>query len=329
MEQMEYLLSSNEPWTRYRARIDLLDQSEEHPAVKNARSEMLSQSSVLSVLAAANQWGERVLKRHNDASHPIHALGVLADFGFRMDDEGVGGIVEKVLSYQSAEGAFQTLLFIPSAFGGTNEDTWTWVACDAPLLLHALISFGLCDDPRVQKALRHLNGLVEENGFRCCAAPELGRFRGPGRRDDPCPIANLYALKLFSLLPCEKDKPAAHKAAEMLLDHWADEWGKKYYLFGVGKTFRKIKYPFVWYDLLHALEVLSRFEHVRTDERFLGMARTLFAQADQDGRYTAGSIYQAWKNWSFANKKQPSPWLTFLVLRIQKRLGFFTPILPG
>jgi hypothetical protein len=31
-------------------------------------------------------------------------------------------------------------------------------------------------------------------------------------------------------------------------------------------------------------------------------------------------MYVAWKGWSFADKKTPSPWLTFLVRRIQKRV---------
>jgi hypothetical protein len=31
-------------------------------------------------------------------------------------------------------------------------------------------------------------------------------------------------------------------------------------------------------------------------------------------------MYQAWKGWSFADKKASSLWLTLLVLRIQKRI---------
>jgi hypothetical protein len=31
-------------------------------------------------------------------------------------------------------------------------------------------------------------------------------------------------------------------------------------------------------------------------------------------------MYRAWKGWSFADKKNPSPWLTFLVLRLQRRV---------
>ena len=31
-------------------------------------------------------------------------------------------------------------------------------------------------------------------------------------------------------------------------------------------------------------------------------------------------MYRAWKGWSFADKKHPSPWLTFLVLRVLNTL---------
>ena len=68
------------------------------------------------------------------------------------------------------------------------------------------------------------------------------------------------------------------------------------------------------------VDALSRFPFVRADPRFREMVETITAQADEDGRYTAGSMYRAWKGWSFADKKHLSPWLTFLVLRIQKRV---------
>jgi hypothetical protein len=93
------------------------------------------------------------------------------------------------------------------------------------------------------------------------------------------------------------------------------------------------------------VDVLSRFPFVHADPRFQEMVKTITSQADgaclepvlsraspeprrriegqsrRDGRYTAGSMYRAWKGWSFADKKSPSPWLTFLVLRVQKRIG--------
>ncbi|HEY85183.1 MAG TPA: hypothetical protein G4N96_08760 [Chloroflexi bacterium] len=90
-------------------------------------------------------------------------------------------------------------------------------------------------------------------------------------------------------------------------------------MFGIGTDFRKLKYPFVWYNVLHVVEVLSRFPFVHSDPRFQEMVKTITDQADDEGRYTANSMYRAWKGWSFADKKNPSPWLTFLVLRAVKR----------
>jgi hypothetical protein len=162
--------------------------------------------------------------------------------------------------------------------------------------------------------------LAEENGWRCHASPDLGKFKGPGRRSDPCPIANVYALKALSLTPAWIDSPATRAGTEMLLRHWAHEEDHKLFLFGAGTDYRKLKYPFVWYDILHVAEVLSRYPFVRADPRLSEMVQAITVQADEAGRYTAASMYRAWKGWSFADKKQPSPWLTFLVLRILKRM---------
>ena len=173
--------------------------------------------------------------------------------------------------------------------------------------------------PRVHQAGDHLASLVEGNGYRCSVDPALGRFHGPGRRGDPCPIANLVALQALAAAPTLLDSPAAHVAVEMLLQHWASPPGQKYYLFGVGRNFRKLKAPFIWYDLLHVSAVLSQFPFAHCDPRFQDMLAALAAQAGADGRYTAGSMYTSWKGWSFADKKNPSPWLTCLALCVQQR----------
>ena len=122
-------------------------------------------------------------------------------------------------------------------------------------------------------------------------------------------------------MPQYLDSPATRTGVAMLLDHWAQRGERKFYLFGIGTDFRKLKYPFVWYDVLHVADVLSRFPFARADPRLREMVDTIAAQAGDQGRYTAGSMYVAWKGWSFADKKHPSPWLTFLVLRIQKRMA--------
>jgi len=317
----QWLLKSDEPWTHYRTLLDLLDRPEDDPEVQAARAEMLAHPQVQALIAEAATWPSYALKRHNDASHPIYKFSTLADFGVRADDPGVAAGIEAVMAHQSPEGAFQTLVNIPEARGGTGEDMWTWMLCDAPTLLYALLAFGLGKDERVQRAVEHLVSLVDDNGWRCVAAPELGKFRGPGRKDDPCPIVNVYALKALAQVPELLDSSSTRTGAEMILWHWERQSDGKIYMFGIGTDFRKLKYPFVWYDILHVVDVLSRFPFVHADARFQEMVETISAQADEEGRYTAGSMYRAWKGWSFADKKNPSPWLTFLVLRIQKRIG--------
>ena len=89
----------------------------------------------------------------------------------------------------------------------------------------------------------------------------------------------------------------------------------------MGNDFRKLKAPLIWYDLLHLTEVLSQFEWIYNDPRFLEMINLLSTKADENNRYTADSVWMAWKEWEFGQKKDPSGWLTFLVLRILKRVG--------
>jgi len=317
---VQWLLGSDEPWTRYRTLADLLDQSEADPGPKDARAEMLGHPRVQGLIAEATAWSIHPLKRHNDAGHPIHKLSTLADFGVRANDPGMAASIEAMMAHQSPKGAFQSLLNIPKAFGGTGEDIWAWMLCDAPLLLYALLAMGLGDDPRVKRSVDHLISLVDDNGWRCVASQQLGKFRGPGRKDDPCPIANVLALKALAQVPGVLDSPTIRTGAEMLLWHWEHQDERKIYMFGIGTDFRKLKYPFVWYDLLHVVDVLSCFPFIHADSRFRQMVETIAAQADGCGRYTAGSIYRAWKDWSFSDKKNPSRWLTFLVLRILKRI---------
>jgi hypothetical protein len=316
----EWLLRSDEPWTGYRTMVDLLGRPEDHPDVEAARAHMVAHPHVQNLIAQARMWPGPALKRHNDASHPIHALSTLADFGLRANDPGMPEAVAAMMAHQSREGAFQTLVNVAKSFGGTGEDTWSWMLCDAPTLLYVLLAMGLCGDPRVQRAIDHLVELVDDNGWRCVVAPELGKFRGPGRKADPCPIANLYALKALAQVPDLLESPAARSGAEMLLWHWEHQRERKIYMFGIGTDFRKLKYPLVWYDILHVVDTLSTYPFVHHDPGFREMVETITAQADEEGRYTAGSAYRVWKGWSFADKKNPSPWLTFLVMRVLRRL---------
>ena len=91
-------------------------------------------------------------------------------------------------------------------------------------------------------------------------------------------------------------------------------------MFYMGTDFRKLKAPMVWYDLLHVSDVLTRFSFFLKDARLREMVELVEAKADTEGRYTPESVWTAWKDWDFGQKKIPSPWLTLLAWRVLKRM---------
>ncbi|MDD5371286.1 MAG: hypothetical protein PHQ40_19570 [Anaerolineaceae bacterium] len=313
-------LLDGEPWIEYRTRRDLLGQSEEHPQVISARSSMLANAQVQKLVAELAGWPGTVISSHKSAGQPFHKLTFIADLGLVSHDPGVDAIVARVLQRQSAEGPFLLPVNISTSYGGSGQDQWGWALCDAPLIVYSLAKFGLANEPAVRTALEYLTGLVRDNGWPCAVSKELGNFRGPGRKDDPCPFANLAMLKVLSESDSFRDSPACHRGADTLLRLWDESTTRHPYMFYMGADFRKLKVPFVWYDLLHVLDVLSRLAWLKQDARFLDMLAILKSKADQQGCFTNESIWTAWKDWEFGQKRMPSRWLTLLAWRIITRV---------
>lgn len=313
-------LLEGEPWVEYRTRLDLLGQMESDPQVKSARQAMLVNAQVQNLVGELAGWPGTVFSSHKSAGQPFHKLTFIADLGLKAGDPGMDKIIARILEHQSSEGPFQLPTNIPVHFGGTGQDQWAWALCDAPLIVYALAKFGLMDDPRVKAATSHLVGLVYENGWPCAVSKELGKFRGPGRKDDPCPFANLAMLKALSIMEEWCDSPECHTGAETLLNLWSESSQEHPYMFYMGTDFRKLKVPLVWYDLIHVLDVLSRFPWLQGDVRLVNMLEVLKNKANQQGRFTLESIWTAWKDWEFGQKKQPSRWLTLIAWRILARV---------
>ncbi len=317
-KNVEWLLQG-EPWIEYRTRLDLLNQPENDPQVVTARKGMLADAKIQSLLTELMDWPGTVLNSHKSASQPFHKLEFIADLGLNINDPPVKKIVQRVMKHQSKQGPFQLPTNVPVHFGGSGKDEWAWALCDAPVLLYALIQMGLGEDKRVQTAIKHLDGLVRENGWPCAVSPELGKFRGPGRKDDPCPYATLVMLKVLAQIPELRESKSAKIGVETLLSLWDKSQEQHPYMFFMGTDFRKLKAPLFWYDILHVLDVLSHFKWVRKDKRFKAMLDVAVSKADNDGQFIPESIWTAWKDWDFGQKKVPSKGLTFYVQRILKR----------
>ena len=67
------------------------------------------------------------------------------------------------------------------------------------------------------------------------------------------------------------------------------------------------------------MDVMSRFSWIENDSRYEEMLTVLARKADDIGRFTAESVWMAWKDWEFGQKVEPSYWITLLAQRIMKR----------
>lgn len=313
-------LLTGEPWVQYHTRLDLLGQVELDPEVATAREQMLTSPLVKGLLLELSGWPGQVIASHKSAGQQFHKLTFLADLGLKANDPGMELILPKIMQHRSEEELIQLPVTIPMTFGENNTDTWAWALCDTPLSTYALAKFGLKDDPALKKSVDYLITLVRENGWPCVVSKELGNFRGPGKKEDPCPFATLAMLKALSAFDYLLESSAAHTGVETLLHLWQESQTQHPYIFYMGTDFRKLKVPFVWYDLMHVLDVLSNFSWLYQDKRFLEMLNLMKNKADQKGRFTPESIWSVWRGWDFGQKKEPSRWLTMLVWRIIRRV---------
>ena len=261
-------------------------------------------------------WPDPPLKRHNDAGHPIHKIELLADFGLDNRDEWIKAISNIIIEHRSEDGLFQSKLEIPERWGGKGTGEIMWLLCDSPILIYALQKFGV-NNEYTKEAARMLVWLSENNGWRCKGSNP--RFRGPGKKDDHCPYANLITLKALSLSQYN-DTEAVQNGIDSHILHWENRDGEKIRMFGIGTTFKKLKYPNVWFDILHVVDVLSHYPYAQEYDEFWEMWDIIKEKQKPEGGFIPESVYKAWSNWSFGQKKETSPWMTLRIYETANRL---------
>jgi len=133
--------------------------------------------------------------------------------------------------------------------------------------------------------------------------------------------ANLLMLKLLAQSPAYHDAPSVRIGVETLLSLWEQRKERRPYLFAMGSGFAKLKAPLIWYDILHVTDVLTRIPWARGDSRLLEMVEIVRSKADEEGRFTAESVWRDWKGWDFGQKREPSRWVTLVAQRVSLRVN--------
>lgn len=315
---IERFLSISEPWLQYAIRTSLLNESKEN--LSGLRNEAIKDKKIQAYLNDISNFHSMLVSNHKNPELPIHKLLFLLDIGFDTDISEIENAIGQLMSNKDKNGVYQSLTNIPKHYGGTGEDLFGWCLCDAPLLLLALRKAGVDYQRHIKQGVDYLVALNQPQGFPCSVSEELGRFRGPGRKDDPCPYATLIMLNLLSGIEEYSNSDIVTNGIETILTLWKNSLERHPYMFYMGTDFRKLKAPAMWYDIVSVTDCLSKYECAKADKRFLEMVGVIKAKQDESGLFTPESIYTKCKGWDFGQKKAISPYLSFLCIRLLKRL---------
>ncbi len=289
------------------------------PRAASCKARLYADGRINGIIAELNDWPGTVLSSHRSARQCFHKLALLADLGIEADHPGMKTVIGKVLEHRDGNGVPLLPMRIGEGHGGTGETARAWALCDAPTTLYALITMGYRDDGIVQ-AVEYLAGRRQGQAWGCVVSEALGSWRGPGKKADPCPYATLIMVKLLLAFDPERYAGAITDGAGELLRLWAHSLTEHPYIFYMGNDFRKLKLPFIWYDVLHVVEVLSRIPALRSSKAFTEMLGVVCGYELAGGGFIPGSVYQEFNGWDFGQKKAPSEWLGLRVALIRARL---------
>lgn len=305
-------MKESNPWTRY----GVLREFENSPAeLAECKESLLQSQEILSLCEELKEWYPKAYTRHNDPDISHYKLMMLAELGVGATDPGMNELLEEVKSHRDGD-SYAMKQSLPQRKGDTPPG-WYALPCDSPVILYSLLLMG----DRSETTMKAVEALARKweapEGWFCDFFFVQSQYK---KLKAPCPMAGLMALQVFSLLDEYRTSAAADNAFNALVYH--KEYGSTLYYFGRSKKFYTFKYPFVWYNAFYMADVVSRFQQFRDTELAKELFDWVFASLNEEGRVKPTSMFRMYKGWSFADKKQPCPWMTFLALRILRRAGY-------
>jgi hypothetical protein len=94
-------------------------------------------------------------------------------------------------------------------------------------------------------------------------------------------------------------------------------------MFGHGKKFRLPRAPFFWYNIGTILDATRHYPTLVKTQAFRELAAVSLLEFTQNGVFIPKTVYLYFKDYSFGQKKEPSPWMTMFLSRIYKNAADF------
>ena len=307
IETITSWIKEGTPWLKYAVETQLLDlKSDASPVAKDKSiGTVISRLKDNTVGIPALKTGKVAYTRTGNAFWDLYFL---ADIGLSAKELKIETEIEEFFKIQLADGSF---IVMDGAKPGFH--------CIPTIILSSLAKMGYQDDPHIRKFLQNVFDLQRLDGGWHCA---LSRAKGKRLQDsDSCPMDNLNVLMLLGQYEEFRTDPRFNGAIDLLLRHWQkrkEPW--RPYGYGMGTDFSKLKYPAPKYGILRVLDVLSLYPYAVRSKEFQDMLNFVL-QKSKDGKYCAESVSRSYAEFDFGQTKEPSRWITFLINRIEKRVG--------
>ncbi|MFX1364931.1 MAG: hypothetical protein ACFFCE_16120 [Promethearchaeota archaeon] len=326
----QFLIESGESFSVFRTLTDLFDLPLDHPEVIKAHNYVLKDPLVNFLLDHLSDWEKNLTKAHSKADYLPNQLWLLLDWGIKPEDDNrMQEAINKILLHQDEEkGQFLAYIETYDRKTKTKYPMWSSALCDHNLIVSVLLLAGLENDKRVEFGLKRMNELLKDTtqgkGWKC--EPWLYyKRRGPGRVNDVCPMIVADALRGYWVIPQNKWPDDLIKAGITLLNCWINRSKDKPYMFGHGKNFRLPRAPFFWYNIGTVLDSIRHYPELVKTQAFRELAAISVLKFNLNGVFIPQSVYLWFKNFSFGQKKVPSPWMTLFLSRIYKKAADFDP----
>ena len=320
-----WLLQSKESFTVYKTLTNLFDFSENEDFTQQAKDDMLKDSQVESMLSNLASWKEIKVTGHNDPRYIPNQLLMLYDWGLRKEDDPRIKEMLDTLLENIDENTGQFLWYGEIYARKTKEKKFMWesLLCDHHIITSLMILYGYYHKKEVKRGIERITELIEntENGLGWKCLPGIKtNFRGPGRKNEVCPMLIVDVLRSFYKLPQNILPQNLIETGKTLLSCWSERSTKKPYMFGHGRHFRTLRPPFFWYNVGSVIDAVSRYPVLVKTSAFKQLMSVALLSFNEIGKITPKSIKTYFKGYSFGQKKKESPWVTYYLSNICKRV---------
>ena len=314
------LLASGNEALQYWARRDLLGES-----VGPVRGlwELPAARRILRKQGADGSWPRPGEHEHPAINHPLIETWrqfrfLVEQYGFTREHPQAERAAESLFSCQTAQGDIRGIL--------ANQYATYYTGAIMALLIQA----GYADDPRIGRGFRWLLAMRQDDGGwtiplithkfdRATQYRLTSEYAEPVEPDRTKPFSHNWTgmvLRAFAVHPQQRHSQAARAAAQLLKSRF---FQPDYYTsYQAASYWVRFEYPFWWYNLVAALDSLSRIGLPKEDPQIQQALVWLVSHQEENGLWKV--TYAQAQERDTAKVREMRLWVSLAICRVFRRL---------